>query len=140
MRSARVTVYLPWSKTVSVDPVTSSCVMQPTGRPRGNGPGRPASRSRRLSAARRKLLARPTVPVRVREEDERAPGEVLHLADVEAARRELGPRLVHVGDHELETAYRARLGVGDPRSDRDRARRSGRRQLHEADPAVDAVV
>ena len=45
-------------------------------------------------SARRKLLHRPAVAVGIGEEHERAPGELLDLADLHAALGELGARLV----------------------------------------------
>jgi hypothetical protein len=72
------------------------------------------------------LLDRPAVAVRVAKEHERAPREVLDLADVDAAARELGVRGLDVGDHELESLNGPRGRIGDalPLPDRDRACRA----------------
>src|SRR4029450_2145997 len=86
------------------------------------------------------LLDGPAVAVGVGEEHEPAPGKVLDLADVDAAVHQLGAGGVDVGDDHLEAADRARRGVGDPGAQGDRAGRTGRRQLDEAELRADAVV
>ena len=90
--------------------------------------------------ASRNRLDGPAVSVRVAEEDERAPRELLHLADLDPAGDELRMRSVNVGHHQLQALDRARRHVAEPRSDRDRAARPGRRQLDEADLVADLVV
>lgn len=76
------------------------------------------------------LLHRPAVPVGITEEDERSPRELLDLADLHAAlaQRRMGD--ADIGDDELQSLYRAGCGVRDSLSERDRARRPGRCQLH----------
>src|SRR4051812_40438592 len=86
------------------------------------------------------LLHRPAVPVGILEEHEAAPWEVLHLADRDAARLQLVAGRVGVFDHQLQPLQRARLGRGDARADRNRARGTGRRQLHEPQVLADDVV
>ena len=53
---------------------------------------------------------------------------------------QLGPGGSHVRHDDLETAHRTRLRVGEPVADGDRAGRSGRGQLDEAELIVDLVV
>src|SRR5580698_2000082 len=90
----------------------------------------PARQSRRLSrwrsAAGRQLLQRPLVAVRVGEEDEPAPVEVLDVADVGAAREELRVRGLDVRDNHLQAAHAPRRALDDAPADRDRAGRSWR--------------
>ena len=61
------------------------------------------ARARRARGSRRllDLLHGPAVAVRVLEEDEPAPGEVLDLADLDAALREVGARRFGAGDDDL---------------------------------------
>src|SRR5918996_5059142 len=99
----------------------------------------PSSRTL-LRLARRQLLHRPFVAVRIAEEDELAPRELLDLADLGAALDELGTRSLDVGDHHLHALHRAGLGIDQTLAQRDRARRPRRRQLDEANLVADAVV
>lgn len=80
----------------------------------------------------RRLLYRPAVAVGVGEEAEAAPRELLDVGDPNAAIVQEGVSGLDVLDHDLKTLQRAALGVDESRSDRDRARRTGRGELHEA--------
>jgi hypothetical protein len=53
------------------------------------------------ASARRYLLHGPAVPVRVAEEDERAPVELLDLADLDPTLNEFGARGLYVLDYQL---------------------------------------
>ena len=77
------------------------------------------------------LLHAPRVAVGVAEEDERSPREHLHVAHLDPALGEMGSRLFDVVDDDLQACDRAGSGIGEPGADRDRARRPGRRDLHE---------
>src|SRR5205085_1311365 len=59
---------------------------------------------------------------------------------LDSARRQLGVGSVRVVDDELKSLHRARFAAAHPAADRDRARRSGRRELHEAHLVAHAVV
>jgi hypothetical protein len=67
------------------------------------------------------LLDRPSVAVGIAEEHESAPGEVLDIGNLEPPPRKLVPRSLDVLDHELKTLERARLHLGEPLTDGDRA-------------------
>ena len=82
----------------------------------------------------RDLLDGPPIAVRIAEIDEGAPGLHVDVADLDPAPDEFGARGVYVRDHQLETPDRPRPHVGDAGADRDRAGRSGRRQLDESKP------
>ena len=62
------------------------------------------------------------------------------VADLDAAADELGARRLDVGDDQVRAPERARRRVGDPRADRDRARRARRRQLDDPELVAGAVV
>src|ERR671920_2126990 len=99
-----------------------------------------AGRYLRALPADGQLLYGPAVAVRIAEEDERAPVEVLHLAYLDPALDQLGTRGPDVRDDELQALDRARRRVDDPGSQGDRAGRSGRRQLDKANLIADPVV
>src|ERR671924_1955189 len=83
------------------------------------------------SGARRELLDGPAVAVRIGEEDEATPREVLDLTGLDAAAAQLATRRLDVLHHELEALLRTRLHVGQALPDGNRARRARGRQLHE---------
>ena len=60
------------------------------------------------------LLHGPAIAVRIAEEDERAPVELLHLADIRPSLGELRTRCVYVRDDQLHTLDRARLRLRVP--------------------------
>ena len=62
------------------------------------------------------LLHGPAVPVRVAEEDERTPVELLDLADLHPALGKLFTRGVYVRDDQLKALYGTRLRLRDPSS------------------------
>ena len=86
------------------------------------------------SGTRRDLLDGPAIAIRIAEIDEGAPRLHVDVADLDAAPDEFCARGVYVRDHQLETPDRPRPHVGDAGADRDRAGRSGRRQLDESKP------
>jgi hypothetical protein len=112
--------------------------------------------------ARRHLLKKPAVAVRITERGKRAIGLVLwsrtrsaclsagvvehptgvveHLAHLDATVDQLGPGCLDIGDDELQTFSRARCGRGDPTAEDDRARRARRRQLHDPEAAVTGEI
>src|SRR4051812_18606289 len=96
--------------------------------------------ARCASVPRWDLLHRPAVAVRVAEEDEPSPREVLDVADLHPAAGELRSRGLNVVDDELQALRGARRRVDEALPDRDRAGRAGRRQLDEPDLVADAVV
>src|SRR5918997_7172254 len=98
----------------------------------------PATRSRLIASGN--LLHGPAVAVRIAEEDERAPDEVLNLGDFHSPLEELRARGVYVRDDHLHTLDGAGLRLRDPRPYCDRAGRPGRRQLHEANLVADPVI
>ena len=61
--------------------------------------------------AGRDLLYGPAVAVGVAEEDERAPVELLDLADIYPPLHELLPRCRHVRDDNLQALHRARWRI-----------------------------
>src|SRR3712207_5105672 len=75
----------------------------------GAAPNRPVHRAELL--ARGQLLHGPAVPVRIPEEDELAPGELLDLARLDPALYQLGARGLDVRHVQLEALHRAGLGV-----------------------------
>src|SRR3954447_14424647 len=104
-----------------------------------------------LHRPRRLLLDRPAVPVRVAEEEERVPRAtvaVLPLAVLEEPDRcrldalpdELGAGGLDVRDAELQTLEGAGRQAREPRPDRDRAGRAGRRQLDDPEVVTEGPV
>src|SRR5439155_11038839 len=90
--------------------------------------------------ARRDLLHGPAVPVRVGEEHERAPVELLDLADLDSALDELGPGGMDVRHDELEALDRTWLHLAQPGPEGDRAAGARRRELDEAELVAYLVV
>src|SRR5262249_59594685 len=93
---------------------------EPTRDRRDVGAGRSNAARRARSSSRspesalialRDLLHRPAVAVGIVEEHERAPREVLDLADVDPALDELGARRLDVGHDDLQTPHRTRRHV-----------------------------
>src|SRR5687768_3000111 len=98
-------------------------------------------RESKALAARRELLHGPAVAVRVREEDERAPVEVLDLADLDTAPGELGVRRFDVVDDQLQSLGGPGLRVAtESGADRDRGWRARWGQLDEPHLVADAMV
>src|SRR3954453_17528300 len=64
----------------------------------------------------------------------------MDLADVDATVAERCLRGVDIGDDDLHALYRPRLGVGDAATERDRARRTRRRELYESDVVAHLVI
>ena len=81
-----------------------------------------------------KGVPRATPPV-----DERRALVVTYRGRVDAPLDELGAGRVDVADHQLQPLYRTRRRT-DLRTQHHRARRAGRRQLHETHPVADRVV
>src|SRR4051794_5734983 len=77
---------------------------------------------RRLRGCGR-LLHRPAVAVRVREEAEASPREFLYFGDLNAASPQERLDFVDVVDDKLCPLHRARLGLDPTLADRDGARR-----------------
>src|SRR5688572_832675 len=87
------------------------------------------------------LLYGPAVAVRIVEEDERAPVELLDLADLDPSFDELRMCRMDVRDHELKTLGGARPHVATKAGPKgDRAGRPGRRELDEPDLIADPMV
>src|SRR3954468_4467299 len=86
------------------------------------------------------LLHGPAVAVRILEEHEPAPRELLDLARLHAVLDELRPRGVRVVDDDLQALDAARLHAVCAGGERDRARRARRRELDEAQLLVDSMV
>jgi len=74
-----------------------------------------------LLGPRRKLLHGPAVAVRIGEEDEGAPRELLHVADLDASTGELGVGGLDVRDDHLHSLHRAGRSVADALAERNRA-------------------
>src|SRR5690349_7190467 len=69
---------------------------------------------RRISSrAGRNILHCPAVAIRVVEEDEPAPGEVLYLVDLHAALEQLRACSVDIGNHDLHPLYGAWRCIGE---------------------------
>ena len=79
------------------------------------------------------LLDGPAVAIGVGEEDEAAPGEVLDVADLDAAGEELLAGPVDVADDQLQALERARRHLVGAAGQRDRAVGTGRGELDEAE-------
>jgi len=107
-------------------------------------PGRllPRRAAREVSdlPSRRQLLKCPPVTVRVTEGDERSPRLNVYLADRYALTGELLSRSGDVLHDYLEPALRAWWHLRDAGAHSDRARRSGRGELHEAQGVRDLMV
>ncbi|MER8391496.1 hypothetical protein NKH10_06260 [Mesorhizobium sp. M1340] len=86
---------------------------------------------RAASVARRELLDRPCVAVRILKEDKSAPGKILDIADLDALGGQMPVRLIDVGHNQLQTPYGSRGAVDDAFAHGNRTGRTGRRQLHE---------
>src|SRR5918994_942452 len=86
------------------------------------------------------LLDCPAVPIRVLEEDELAPIELLDLGNVHSPLDELCARRVNVGDDHLEALQGTGLHCHDSSPHCNRACRSGRRELHEPEILAHLVV
>src|SRR5215208_1792710 len=98
------------------------------------------SRSGADDLAAGRQLHHPAVPVGIGEEQEPASGQVLHLARLDAALEQLGAGGVDVRHDHLDVLERARRHLCEALADRDRARRSRRRQLNETNLVADGVV
>src|SRR5947209_3639124 len=88
----------------------------------------------------RDLLKRPAVAVGVEEEDEVAPWELVHVDGLDPEPAQIAPGLGGAGHDEVGSREAAWLRFGDAGADRDRARRSGRGELHEAKLVAHLVV
>jgi hypothetical protein len=88
----------------------------------------------------RRSVTGPLVAVGVGEVHEPPPRQILDRADVDTAPLEVGVGFVGVGHHDLHAADRTWRRVGDTLADRDRARRAGRGELHEAQLGCDPVI
>src|SRR5262245_26723872 len=118
---------------------TSSAGSMPRHSSRNHGFAHGASSCEPLRSSGRKLLDGPAVAVRVVEEHELPPVELLDVTDLDTALDELSARLVDVGDDEL-ALRRTRLLVGQTHAERDRAGGTRRRQLYEAQILAHRVV
>src|SRR3954470_3975417 len=87
-----------------------------------------------------RLLHRPAVAVGVAEEDEPAPVEVLHIADLDTAPGQLLARRFRIVHAELEALDGPRPHLAQPGADRDRAGGARWRELHESDGIADHVI
>ena len=81
----------------------------------------PPGGSRPRSAAGRKFLHGPGIAVRIAEEDERAPREILNLADRHAPSGEFAAGRLDVGHGQLHAVHGAWRRVHDAGTQRDRA-------------------
>jgi AMP-binding enzyme len=86
------------------------------------------------------LLHCPAVAVGVGEEEEAAPGEVLDVADLDAAGEQLLAGAVDVADHELQALERAGCHLVGAAGEGDRAGGAGRGELNEAEVLGHLVV
>src|SRR5215475_401385 len=86
------------------------------------------------------LLECPGVAVRVRERHEGAPGLHVDVARIHALVEQRAAGRRHVRDHHLYALLRSWRHLGHALAEHDRARGTGRRQLHETQPLAHRVV
>src|SRR5680860_1002733 len=100
------------------------------------------------------LLEEPDVAVGIAELDVRAVvasfgvesrslavlSKVEEVADLDAPLLEILTNGLDVGDHQVQPPYGSGTGLGNPHPESDRARRTGRRELHDPEALARLVV